>query len=206
MFGKVSRVSGGDVRRYRSAMPVSARTVAAELRRRLPGLGTKKQHKLLYYCQGYHLAAFGEPLFRESIAAWDMGPVVGQLWYEEKVDPASPDPTSEVLTEAQLNTIGYVVSRYGALSGADLEHLTHSEGPWRDADRDRRPHESVRIPEQALRTYFESSNGSEDDDVMPPPDSEAVRSWLAGVDPENGTRAKPQDSVEGLRRFLARRG
>lgn len=187
-------------------MPVSARTIAAELRRRLPGLGTKKQHKLLYYCQGHHLAAFGEPLFRESIAAWDMGPVVGQLWYEENVDPSSPAPTSEELSEAQLNTIGYVVSRYGALSGTDLEHLTHSESPWRDADRDRRPHESVRIPEQALRTYFEASDGSEDDDATPPPDSESVRSWLAGVDPENATRAKLQDSAEGLRRFLPRRG
>jgi uncharacterized phage-associated protein len=206
MFDGVSTTGGDDVRRYRSAMPVSARTVAAELRRRLPGLGTKKQHKLLYYCQGYHLAAFGEPLFRESISAWDMGPVVGQLWYEEKVDPSSPATTSEGLTEAQLNTIGYVVSRYGALSGTDLEHLTHSESPWRDADRDRRPHESVRIPEQALRAYFEASNGSEDDDATPPPDSQSVRSWLAGVDPENATGPKPQDSIEGLRRFLPRRG
>lgn len=206
MFGREAVSAAVVVRRYRSAMPVSARTVAAELRRRLPGVGTKKQHKLLYYCQGHHLAAFGQPLFSESLSAWDMGPVVGQLWHEEKADPRSPATIAEELTEDQLNTIGYVVSRYGALSGTDLEHLTHSESPWRDADRDRRPHESVRIPEQALRAYFEESNGSEDDDATPPPDSQAVRSWLAGVDPENATRPMPPDSVEGLRRFLPRRG
>jgi len=64
--------------------PVPARDVAAEIRRRLPGVGVKKLHKLLYYCQGHHLAAFGAPLFSQSISAWDMGPVVGELWHEEK--------------------------------------------------------------------------------------------------------------------------
>ena len=188
-------------------MPVSARTVAAELRRRLPGLGTKKLHKLLYYCQGYHLGDLGEPLFRESISAWDMGPVVGQLWYEEKAGLPAPATVSDELTEAQLNSIGYVVSRYGALSGTDLERLTHSESPWRDADRDRRPQESVRITEEALRAYFETADGDEDDAATPPPDSQAVRDWLSSVDPGNAGRSKPQDSVGGIQRFSApRRG
>jgi hypothetical protein len=48
--------------------------------------------------------------------------------------------------------------------------------------------------------------GSDEDDVATPPaDPKSVRSWLAGVDPENATRPKPQDSVESLRRFLHRR-
>jgi hypothetical protein len=37
-------------------MVVSAHDVAAALRARLPDLPTKKLHKLLYYCQGHHLA------------------------------------------------------------------------------------------------------------------------------------------------------
>ena len=53
---------------------LSAHSVAVELRHRLPGVGVKKLHKLLYYCQGHHLATFGLPLFSESISAWDMGP------------------------------------------------------------------------------------------------------------------------------------
>src|SRR5437773_4537685 len=106
-------------------MTLSAREVAAVLRERLPGLPAKKLHKLLYYCQGHHLAAFGEPLFRETISAWDMGPVVGTLWYREKHGDVSRHHAD--LDEAQLNTIGYVISRYGALTGRDLENLTHSE-------------------------------------------------------------------------------
>ncbi|MGH3907861.1 MAG: Panacea domain-containing protein [Pseudonocardiaceae bacterium] len=96
-------------------MTLSAHDVAAVLRDRLPGLPTKKLHKLLYYCQGHHLAAFDESLFGESISAWDMGPVVGTLWYEEK-QGAAPRTRHE-MNEAQLNTIGYVLSRYGALTG-----------------------------------------------------------------------------------------
>ena len=69
-----------DVHRPRlTAMPVSAHDVAAILRARQPEMPVKKLHKLLYYCQGHHLAAVDEPLFSESIAAWDMGPVVGSL-------------------------------------------------------------------------------------------------------------------------------
>lgn len=109
----------------------SAHDVAAELRRRLPGLPTKKLHKLLYYCQGHHLATFSRPLFSESISAHHMGPVVAQLWYREKNREEPPPPTP--LDEGQLNSMGYVVSRYGALTGKDLELLTHSEAPWRDA-------------------------------------------------------------------------
>jgi len=56
-----------------------AADVAAELRRRIPGIGAKKLHKLLYFCQGHHMADTGGPLFGGSIAAWDMGPVVGGL-------------------------------------------------------------------------------------------------------------------------------
>lgn len=76
------------------SMSVSARDVAAALRERLPGLPAKKQHKLLYYCQGHHLVATGEPLFTETISAWDMGPVVGTLWYEERTGDARPAPNS----------------------------------------------------------------------------------------------------------------
>jgi uncharacterized phage-associated protein len=105
-----------------------AADVAVELRRRLPGVGVKKLHKRLYDCQGHHLADVGRPLFAESIAAWDMGPVVGKLWKSEQVNP--PAASVRTLDHAALNTIGYVVSRYGALTGRDLEILSHGEQPW----------------------------------------------------------------------------
>ena len=62
----------------------------------------KKLHKLLYYCQGHHLAAFDEPLFTETVSAYDMGPVVGTLWHQERSGQEPPAPGQ--LDEARLRT------------------------------------------------------------------------------------------------------
>ena len=157
-------------------MTLSAHDVAAVLRDRLPGLPTKKLHKLLYYCQGHHLAAFDELLFSETISAWDMGPVVGNLWKAEKQDDIPR--THREMNEAQLNTVGYVLSRYGALTGQDLENLTHSEEPWRLADSGRRSGESARIEPEWIKQYFRSSGSAdgEGDEVLL--DSASVTEWL----------------------------
>lgn len=180
-------------------MPVSAHDVAAELRRQLPGVGTKKLHKLLYYCQAHHLAHFGEPLFHESIMAYDMGPVVAQLWYVERNKGAvetTPLPLGE------LNTVGYVVSRYGRLTGADLERLTHAERPWADADKGRKPGGSVKIDNAVIKEFFETADNVDDD--LPWLTDAALKDLLAGAEER---RAKPApakpDTVEQL---LARLG
>jgi uncharacterized phage-associated protein len=157
-------------------MTVSAHDVAAVLRERLPGLPAKKLHKLLYYCQGHHIATFGRPLFSETITAWDMGPVVGQLWYQEKAGQA-PILTS-TLGEAELNTVGYVVSRYGALTGHDLEVLTHHDAPWLEADRNREPHGRATIELDWIRDHFARDDGAIDEN-RPPLPPEAVRDWLS---------------------------
>lgn len=39
-----------------------------------------KLQKLLYYQQGYHLAAFGTPLFSEDVESWMYGPVVPSVY------------------------------------------------------------------------------------------------------------------------------
>jgi uncharacterized phage-associated protein len=183
-------------------VPVSAHDVGSVLRERLPGLPTKKLHKLLYYCQGHHLAAFDEPLFAETISAWDMGPVVGTLWYREANGEDAPPPSE--LNEAQLNTIGYVLSRYGALTGADLERLTHSELPWRDADQRRHPGESVRIAPEALRAFFRS-DGAPDSPASSGLllDSDAVHEWLKDAERRRDEPRTP-DTVAALQARLAR--
>lgn len=183
-------------------MTVPAVAVAAALRERLPGLPTKKLHKLLYYCQGHHLAVLGCPLFAETISAWDMGPVVGELWYQEKQDGASRNHGQ--LGEAELNTIGYVVSRYGALTGADLENLTHNEEPWQRANATRRPGESVRIEREWLAGYFTTRGAADSDHEDATLDSEVVTRWLAGA---LSRRDEPlhRDRPEDLRGRLSRR-
>lgn len=158
---------------------VSAYEIAAELRKRLPGIGTKKLHKLLYYCQGHHLSTFGTPLFAETISAWDMGPVVGALWYQETENGVTG--VTAAMDEAGLNTLGYVVSRYGALSAHDLEHLTHSEDPWQEANARRSPGTSVKIPAESIASYFRRADADEDEHVTPLPDVDEVDAWLKGA-------------------------
>jgi len=179
---------------YPPDMPVSAHDVAAVLRKRLPGVGIKKLHNLLYYCQGHHLATLGEALFGETISAWDMGPVVGTLWKAERDGDAPPvDPH---LGEAELNTIGYVISRYGALTGRDLEHLTHAEDPWLTTNRHRRPGGRVRIQNDWIREYFRSNVDPESGEDEVPFDSETLAEWLRDSVFRTSESSEPDDLDE----------
>jgi uncharacterized phage-associated protein len=188
---------------YAVAMtPVSAHAVLAALRARAPGLGVKKAHKLLYYCQGHHLATFGRPLFPERISAWDMGPVVGQVWYAEK-NGQTPEQLP-ALGEAELNTVGYVLSRYGALSGTDLERLTHHEPPWAGADEGRAPGSTVEIAQSAIETFFRSSPFA-DDDEAPALSAEAVQRLVAGAHDRLAEPATPDDPAALRARVTALR-
>lgn len=134
----------------------------------------------MYFAQGHHLAHFGEPLFAEPIVAWDHGPVVAQVWLSERHD--DPPEFLGDLDNGQLNTIGYVVSRYGTNTGRDLETLTHNEGPWRDAYRRKfGGRDRHNIANEALRTFFLEVISAEagEDDIRIAPD--VVASFLAGA-------------------------
>ena len=143
--------------------PVSAHDVAREIGNRLLSLGEVKLHKLLYYCQGWHLAWTGVPLFSEEIEAWANGPVVAELWRDRKHDRARPEPRD--LDASMLGTVGYVVSRYGSFSGTDLIRLTHNEDPWRDAAEqaalDQWRDETIGIKE--LQSFFEKQDAKTSD-------------------------------------------
>lgn len=132
-------------------MAVSAHDVARELRKRLPGSGVAKIHKLLYYCQGWHLAFTGQPMFREDLEPWAMGPVVADLWHDE--DKRRTPPPAEELDVSAVATLAYVVSRYGRLTGIDLIHLSHAEDPWLKASDN--PW-SLSISYEALAGFFRS--------------------------------------------------
>lgn len=184
-------------------MTMSAHDVAAAIRHRLPGVGTMKLHKLLYYCQGHHLAQVGRPLFGETISAWDNGPVVGTLWKAEAT--GEPTSASEQLDNDALGTVEYVLGRYGALSGADLSRLTHQEDPWVHADQRRRERGVTRatITHDALLDWFTTADQGDEDDQM---DVSVIRQWLAEVaetpEPEPGDPAT-RESLAAWARCVA---
>lgn len=179
-------------RAYADRMASSARDIAGEIRRRIPAIGVKRLHKLLYYCQGHHLSGLGRPLFSETVSAWDMGPVVGQLWYSEKDGSAASAPGR--LDEAELNTIGYVLSRYGRLTARDLEHMTHGEQPWLRANEDRPPGGSVAIRPEWMRDYFSAERDGEDGPAL---DDATVRRFTHGAAGRR-EQAVAADTVAGI--------
>jgi uncharacterized phage-associated protein len=181
---------------YDGGMAYRAADVAAEIRSRLGGVPVKKLHKLLYYCQGHHLAATGQPLFRESVSAWDMGPVVGQLWKSEQ--ESGPAEATAKLNQAGLNTVGYVIYRYGALTGLDLERLSHAESPWQRANTGRKPGDSSRIQPEWIREHFRADLEAQRDEWARLDPAE-VSAWLAEA-PRRRRQPTQPDSISELRR------
>jgi len=105
------------------------------------GFTHMKLQKLLYYMQGYHVAALGQPLFPEAIEAWEHGPVIREVWYEFKQYGADDIPLSVVgglqltgsaiSTDYQLTLLNRFYDTYGWHSAAQLRDRTHNELPWR---------------------------------------------------------------------------
>lgn len=135
---------------------VSAHDIARELRSRLPGhTGVAKIQKLLYYCQGWHLAHYGEPMFHERIEAWRDGPVVAKVWADEQHDRQVPAPSA--VSASHLDIVEYVIARYGSESGRLLIDRTHAEQPWKsiaDANGGTPPVPSPVIDDEKLREFF----------------------------------------------------
>ncbi|MGL5014810.1 MAG: Panacea domain-containing protein [Bacteroidales bacterium] len=98
-----------------------------------------KLQKLLYYCQAWHLTAFGTPLFDDEIQAWAHGPAIRSVFdrfrgYQiyDIINTEGIKCTLE-LTENAKAIIDEVMEVYGKHTGRYLEALTHSEAPWIDA-------------------------------------------------------------------------
>jgi uncharacterized phage-associated protein len=128
---------------------VSAHDVERELRHHLPDIGEAKLHKLLYYCQGYACTWLGEPMFREEIEAWGMGPVVADVWRDKKYELGLPAPTT--LSAEARDIVAFVAGTYGRLTGQRLIAQTHQEAPWKDVYTRMVNHE---IKVDALEKFF----------------------------------------------------
>lgn len=139
-----------------------------------------------------------QPLLVDELAAWDRGPVVPRLCRAEKHGGPIGAP-ADPLDEASLNTVGYVLDRYGRLSAADLVTLTHNQPPWRDANRGRVPRTSVPITVDAVREFFDQAS-DEDDEPEAVLDSATVTSFLSESLRDPHRPSQPSD-LEHLRQL-----
>lgn len=99
----------------------------------------QKLQKLLYLCQGFHLAKLQRPLFAEDFEAWPQGPVLPSVHRrfaahgvsgielpEGCIEPGSVErPTEAVLEE--------VLEEYSRYSSWGLREMLRAEGPWLEA-------------------------------------------------------------------------
>lgn len=120
----------------------------------------KKLQKLCYYAQAWYCALYGgDPLFEDEIQAWVHGPVVISLYPEYKSYRWNPIPKKENaphFPERVTAVLDAVWDAYGAYTGDQLELLTHSENPWKDARGNLEPWQDCTTPISctAMRTYY----------------------------------------------------
>ncbi|MBF0333073.1 MAG: DUF4065 domain-containing protein, partial [Alphaproteobacteria bacterium] len=121
--------------------------------------------KLVYLCQGWHLAVADEELFREEIYAYELGPVVREL--RQRFRFLGPDPlpmtlvsnADAVLSAGAKRVIDDVWAHYGRMPTSALVDLTHVEGsPWAQVwfSVPAEERENLPIPLPLIRNWFKS--------------------------------------------------
>ena len=131
-----------------------------------------KLQKLVYYCEGWHLAYFEQPLIHENFEAWIHGPAVRSIWdyYKPKGNMYTEFRLKDefiekiraffdrVLNPQQIELIHNVIKEYGDKSAYHLETLSHSEEPWREARNGYTQSErsEALISKETMKHYYQS--------------------------------------------------
>lgn len=126
-----------------------------------------KLQKLLYYCQGWHLAWDDELLFDSDIEAWANGPVVpdvfsthkGRFWLDASWQHGG---NPKKLSKHQRHTVEAICDVYSDWTGCQMSEATHTERPWLEA---REGHVAGEIGKQkidvdVMRDYFTNLRNS----------------------------------------------
>ena len=140
-----------------------------------PPLTNMALQKILYFAEGRYLAEHGEPLFENSIEAWEYGPVVPDVYHAFKNFGSKPitEPAATLVTDGRTRTwrwvtpelpatpeaeadrafLDKILEDYGRRTAVNLMAESHrAGGPWARAYRpDAR---SVEIPVETMREYF----------------------------------------------------
>ena len=176
-------------RGYGDPMTASADAVAKALTERQPTDSRQVLQHLLYLAQGHHLGWFGQPLFKDPIHATDRGPEVAGL--EPAADTAG-------LGNRELNTVGWVLSRYGNLPLRDLGTLIRAQSPYQLAEAGRLPGQTATVDVDVMRRHFAATNAAERAEMGI--SEEVIAAHLAGAQ----ERLKEPAQVDDLDALRAR--
>lgn len=105
-----------------------------------------KLQKLLYYCDAYCLAFFGEELISDKFEAWVHGPVSRKVFNELKgisilyadmeyspIEGIDEDKAFNELPSEWQELLKEVLDDLNTMTGLQLERKTHGERPWIEA-------------------------------------------------------------------------
>jgi uncharacterized phage-associated protein len=121
--------------------------------------------KLVYLCQGWHLALMDETLFREEIYAYELDPVVKELRVRFRFFGSDPLTTAtitdaeRILSAGAKRVIDSVWNRYARIPTSRLVDLTHESGsPWSQIwdHTDPEDRENLIIPLPIIREWFKA--------------------------------------------------
>ncbi len=90
--------------------------------------------KILYFVQAEFLVSKGSPCFQDEIYAWDLGPVVPDVYREYKIFGSSAIPAFRdilfQISEDDKELIDGVVNECNKYSSYTLVQMTHEQTPW----------------------------------------------------------------------------
>ena len=123
-----------------------------------------KLNKLLYFAQGYAYEKLGRPLFSDKIEAWDLGPVVRDVYKKYQycgksaIDVVDDAFDVDMFDEEELSLLMCVAANYGKYTASTLVDMTHVSGsPWSIAYR---PGGNCIIDPSDMKNYFSDKNHS----------------------------------------------
>lgn len=107
--------------------------VAAAILERTGTVATSKLQKLLYYAQAWHFVLTNKKIFSNRIEARAQGPVVPDLQHQQKrnfeVSQWNKGNPAR-LSDAERETVDWVVRQYGEFSVEALSSMTRMEMSW----------------------------------------------------------------------------
>ncbi|MCL2148833.1 MAG: DUF4065 domain-containing protein [Methanomassiliicoccaceae archaeon] len=115
--------------------------------------------KYLFFAQGWSLALFGRPLFEERIEAWQLGPVVPDVYRgfsshgKDPIRSPREGYSSDVFTREEVDFLMDVAMEYYRYSTGGLVGLCHGAGgAWESVYDDSTPYKE--IPTDRIKEEF----------------------------------------------------
>ena len=149
---------------------INAQLLADYILQKYGPMSHLKLQKLLFYCEGYHLAYFDTNLLSEDFEAWVHGPVCRQVYnnlrdssvlYTDLGFSGTYNPEAElqkILSSDQTQLLDDVLSVLSTWTGLELENSTHNELPWQEARKGFAPADKCVkiISKETMRSFYKA--------------------------------------------------